>query len=776
MFLTTLAVTVAVLAAPEETWKQPLAEKERIINENILKRHNILGLYPSMVQVPLDSGPQDISPATPFSDIAHAVCWTSNHLAGASYRYAALKKEGAPPELLETARKRADELFEAVYRCQLVTGVKGLQARGYFIGYGEAYEERAGSGKSDDWHQGAGEYRNFRWRGDPSHHNYSDSIFGLGTYYDLAAEGEQQQRSRTAINNLVSYWVDNDLQIQDIRPEKRPVPILGFTDGKTLNTRIMMAIAGAKVAHHATGDEKFKKVYDQLIDQYGVRGTKTFQTGKDFDDAEHVLCHLETLFRIEDDPELLAAYRAVLDGLWANHKEDGQSLFTYIYLSLTPEALERDQALTQAHQALYTWPTDTTVRPAMAKLSHPGLEPPYPVYAAAWDNEYIWKGHLLGSDGWLSRIVTDLAVPAEEPNIIYAIDQAGDLYQSRDGAATAVNWIAVDAALPVPARAVAAADKTRKLAVACDDGFYASTTAGHSWSKLPVPADGGRAVDVAIDRANANIIYAITDRGVYRSLDFGDKFLGKTWETLTDGLPQAGSSKFTVALNPPGRIYAVLDGEPFTRSLDNPAWTRGATTGLGEYSKNYTWLAVDPNNADRAITGFLTEYAPGGGRSVLQETNDGGLTWTNTMESIYTRYSDGTLMQLLASAPAGEMLDLVISPHDPMLLLAAAGEKGVLKSTDGGKTWHSRNEGLAIPLAQTVFAPQNSEWVFTGTPAGLYVSKDQGDTWAPANLVLQFTRNTRRELGGAAYIDAFWRARYYGFLDQAAANAPWQEP
>ncbi|MFH1881553.1 MAG: hypothetical protein ABIL62_02420 [Planctomycetota bacterium] len=77
--------------------------------------------------------------------------------------------------------------------------------------------------------------------GDPSHHNYSDSIHGLGQYYTLAAEGEQKDRAREAIDALVGYWVDNDLKIAKYDSSLPAVPILGFTDGRTLNTRVMMA-------------------------------------------------------------------------------------------------------------------------------------------------------------------------------------------------------------------------------------------------------------------------------------------------------------------------------------------------------------------------------------------------------------------------------------------------------------------------------------------------------------------------------------------------------
>ena len=343
-----LSLPLASQAHADESWKRPLAEKAEIIEAGIQKRHNILGLYPSMVEIPFDSDRIDITTRNPMADIQHAVCWTANYLAGLSYRYAYLKKAGAEPRQIEIARRRADEVFEGVYRCQLVTGVKGLQARGYFVGHGESYAERQRSTKLPYWRQGQADGKPFRWVGDPSHHNYSDTIHGLGQYYTLAAEGRQKSRAREAINALVSYWVDNDLKIAKYDRPLPEVPILGFTDGKTLNTRVMMAIAGAKVAHHATGKKKFKKVYDELLKRYGVRDLKVFNTGKGFDDAEHVFCHLDLLMRIETDPGLLGAFRKVADGLWSNHKDDAQSLFTYIYCAIAPDGPEKKEALREA--------------------------------------------------------------------------------------------------------------------------------------------------------------------------------------------------------------------------------------------------------------------------------------------------------------------------------------------------------------------------------------------------------------------------------------------
>ena len=109
---------------------------------------------------------------------------------------------------------------------------------------------------------------------------------------------------------------------------------------------------------------------------------------------------------------------------------------------------------------LQSWPTDMTIRPRM-NSAFPDRKPPYPVYQAAWDNEYIWKGNLLTADGWLSRIVTGVAVSREDPAVLYVIDTLGDLYQSRDGAATVDGWRPIDSTPGSPALASTGAAQPR---------------------------------------------------------------------------------------------------------------------------------------------------------------------------------------------------------------------------------------------------------------------------------------------------------------------------
>jgi len=108
---------------------------------------------------------------------------------------------------------------------------------------------------------------------------------------------------------------------------------------------------------------------------------------------------------------------------------------------------------------------------------------------------------------------------------------------------------------------------------------------------------------------------------------------------------------------------------------------------------------------------------------------------------------------------------LVIGPKNRFF---AVTDRGVARKQALG--WKKVTAGFNIPLVRSLFVSRYTDWVFAGTPGGLYISKDQGKSWEDGNLWLQFDRNTRRELGGASFIDAYWRARYHGFIQEQQAE------
>ncbi len=753
-------------SAKEDSWRVPLDKKAEIFEKNVLERHWIDGLYPSSVEVPLDGSPVDQT-TQGSSNIAHSINWTSYYLGGQCYRYLFTKDEGV--------REHCNQVFEALYRCQLVTGIRGMQARGYAIGHGESYEEREGSANSNDWYQGAGEYSNYRWRGSPSHHNYSGSIYAFGMYYDLVAQGEWKERCREAIDALVSYWADDPDLIIRKYDGSISAPILGFTDGKTPNTRIIMAAAGLRVAHHATGKQKFADAYEKLVMQYSFR-TWRGEISAGFDDTDHVLQHLENLFRIEKDPDLLDFYRHVADSLWKEHQHDKQSLFNYIYYGLFPDAPGKEEALEDALWTLQSYPTDKIFRPRMnsirkdIEMADGRSKEPLPLYESPWDNEYQWKGSLYQLVGWLSRITTSIAIPEEDPMVIYATD-GGDIFKTVDGGK---NWREISQNLLAQPRKLACGRRVRMLFVAASDGFYKTTNAGESWHGMPLPSGSGDPVNIHVDRANPNVLYAVTDKGVYRSADHGEKWIGERWEELTGGLPPAERQSFYVGLGDPTILYAILDGITYSRATGESEWQRGGQAGVryGRFVTTYPWVAIDPGDPATLYVGIHSPYGnfpP----NVLSVSKDRGKTWSLSMERIYEKYRTGGMAALFEGRfMGGNIHDLKVDPRDPNVIYVACDE-GVIKLTDAGAQWSMANEGLEIPRAHAIFAPPTSQKIYVGTPAGLSESSDSGEHWENANLVLIFRSNTRREVGSADYLDAYWRGRYFGFItEQQAKTGP----
>ncbi len=150
---------------------------------------------------------------------------------------------------------------------------------------------------------------------------------------------------------------------------------------------------------------------------------------------------------------------------------------------------------------------------------------------------------------------------------------------------------------------------------------------------------------------------------------------------------------------------------------------------LDPKNPNVVWVGTGEANAQRSV---------GYGDGVYRST-DGGRTWKN-----------------LGLKASGHIQDIVIDPRDSNVVYVAAhgplwsagGERGVYKTTDGGKTWErvlfvSDDTGAA----SLVMDPRNpdilyaSAWqrrrhVFTyiggGPESGIYKSVDAGKTWTKA--------------------------------------------
>ncbi len=206
------------------------------------------------------------------------------------------------------------------------------------------------------------------------------------------------------------------------------------------------------------------------------------------------------------------------------------------------------------------------------------------------------------------------------------------------------------------------------------------------------PFRGGRTLAVAGAPDDALTFYlGSVNGGVWRTRD-----AGRTWQPIFDGQPIGSIGALAVAPTDPKRLYVgsgecdmrsdISQGNGFYRSDDGG--THWQHLGL-ERSQQICRIVVDPGNAERLWVAVLGRpYAANPERGVFRST-DGGRNW----------------QRVLAKGDDVGAIDLVAEPGHPEVLYAALWQtrrtpwsiyppsmgpgSDVMKSTDGGTTWTS---------------------------------------------------------------------------------------
>ena len=258
----------------------------------------------------------------------------------------------------------------------------------------------------------------------------------------------------------------------------------------------------------------------------------------------------------------------------------------------------------------------------------------------------------------------------------------------------------------------------------------------------------GRIADIAIVQDDPATWYvAVGSGGVWKTEN-----AGTTWKSLFEG--QGSYSIGALGLDPsdPSRIWVgtgenhggrhVGYGDGIYRSSDGgQSWTK---LGL-EKSERISKIIVHPEDSDTVWVAAQGPLWSSGGERGVYKTTDGGKTWKNVLSS--GKWTGAT--------------DLLIDPRNPDRLYAAlwqrhrtvaayvggGPETGLWKSEDGGETWEELKTGLPGGNKGKVgltISPQNPDVVY----AAIELDRRTGGVWRSANRGASWTKMSDQVSGG----------------------------
>ena len=263
----------------------------------------------------------------------------------------------------------------------------------------------------------------------------------------------------------------------------------------------------------------------------------------------------------------------------------------------------------------------------------------------------------------------------------------------------------------------------------------------------------GRITDVAVPAGTNQTIYAAAaSGGVWKSSD-----QGKSWNAVFEEAASTSIGDVAIAPSDTNIVWvgtgeanifrSSMAGTGIYKSTDGgKTWEHMGLNATGTIAR----VVVHPENPDTVwVASSGNEWTPNEERGVFK-TTDGGRTW----EKVY--YLN----------PRTGAIDLVMDPEDPKTLYAAMWNRtrkrwsdpvpgpgdGIFKTTDGGRTWRRLSEGLPEDsLTGRIgldVSPANPDVVYA------FVDNHHQDTTADATVDAYGRKQTRKVYGAQVYRSA----------------------
>lgn len=250
-----------------------------------------------------------------------------------------------------------------------------------------------------------------------------------------------------------------------------------------------------------------------------------------------------------------------------------------------------------------------------------------------------------------------------------------------------------------------------------DQGIYRSWDTGRSWYLLPVGLEAPFGSDLGFDDpaiptdnlvpavvtcpANPSVVYMTRwGEGVFRSTDAGTTWQLRSGGALDRYVYDLAASSFSCDV-----VFAASGEKGVFETNDGGAYWQARNNGLSNlYTRS---LAVAAGNADRLVLGTT---------SGAYYTMDGGVNW----------WGGGGL-------PTETIRALAVAHVDANVVYAGTATRGIYRSTDGGATWQSTNNGLGnVEVRALAIDPFNPQVIYAGRDdgGGVYRTVDGGANWS----------------------------------------------
>ncbi|MEL6672010.1 MAG: glycosyl hydrolase [Bacteroidota bacterium] len=263
--------------------------------------------------------------------------------------------------------------------------------------------------------------------------------------------------------------------------------------------------------------------------------------------------------------------------------------------------------------------------------------------------------------------------------------------------------------------------------------WKASTFSGLKMRNIGPAFTSGRIADIALHPDDPNVWYvAVGSGGVWKTEN-----AGTTWNPIFDNYSVYSTGCITLDPSNPHTVWLgtgenvggrhVGFGDGIYRSTDGGrSWKN---MGLKE-SQHISKIIVHPNNSDVIWVAAQGPLWNKGGERGLYKTTDGGKTWN----------------QVLGNDEWTGVTDLAMDPRNPDWLYAATWDRhrtiaafmgggpgsGIHRSTDGGETWQKLSSGLPgsnLGKIGLALSPQNPDVIY----AAIETDRTTGGVWRSTN-------------------------------------------